>query len=165
MVIDQKNYTIRGVHARCSDTLRRFQSPTRLHSMAFMVENQRDSYTVAVGKRLADARRNASPRITQARAAELFANETGEEISSQAIANYEQGIRLPSPPTVAVLCRIYGTATAPAVLGLEDGPQNMREATLLQKYRLADDRGKYAIDRIADVESPEVSGAQQEDAA
>jgi len=123
-----------------------------------MAKNQRDSYTVAVGKRLAAARRAAEPPITQARAAELLAELTGEELSAQAIANYEQGIRLPSPPTVAALCKVYGTATASFVLGLDDGPQSMREALLLTKYRLADERGKYAIDRVADVESPDLSG-------
>lgn len=123
-----------------------------------MQENQRDSYTVAVGKRLAAARREAVPRITQAKAAELLALETGEELSAQAIANYEQGTRLPAPPTVAALCKIYGTATAPYVLGLEDGPQSMRETSLLRKYRMADERGRYAIDRIADIESPDIAG-------
>lgn len=123
-----------------------------------MTGNQKDSYTVAVGERLAAARRAAPDRITQAKAAERLAELTGEELTAQAIANYEQGIRLPSPPTVAALCKIYGTATTASVLGLEDGPQSMRELALLQKYRLADDRGKYVIDRLADVESPDVTG-------
>lgn len=90
---------------------------------------------------------------------------TGEELTAQAIANYEQGIRLPSPPTVVALCKIYGTSTTSEILGLDDGPQSMRELALLMKYRLADDRGKSAIDRLADVESPELTGGSREDAA
>lgn len=158
MLMTPPNYTLRVVHATCTDTVRRFRRPTRPPSLVRMSENQRDSYTVAVGKRLAEARRATVPRITQAKAAELLTAATGEELSAQAIANYEQGIRLPAPPTVAALCKIYGTATAPYVLGLEDGPQSMREVSLLRKYRMADERGKYAIDRIADVESPPVEG-------
>lgn len=123
-----------------------------------MSKNQKDRYAVAVGKRLAAARKAAATRITQARAAELYEQITGEVITSQAIANYEQGLRLPSPPTVAALCQIYGTATTSEVLGLQDGPQSMRELTLLRKYRAADERGKYAIERLADVESSEMTG-------
>ncbi len=130
-----------------------------------MPKKQRDSYTVAVGERLAAARRAVVPKLTQAKAAELFGAATGEEISAQAIANYEQGTRLPSPPTVAALCTIYGTTTASAVLGLSDGPQSIRESALLHKYRLADDRGKYAMDRLADVESLEVTGDKESNAA
>lgn len=130
-----------------------------------MSEKLKDSYTVEVGRRLAEARRQVVPKMTQARAAEAVSKEAGEELSSQAIANYEQGTRLPSPLIVDALCRIYGTTTASYVLGLGDAPQSVREATLLKKYRAADERGRYAIDRIADVESPEVSDSKSNESA
>ena len=118
-----------------------------------MSKNQKDSYTVAVGDRLAAARKEVVPKMTQAKAAERLTIAMGEEITSQAIANYEQGIRLPHPRIIDALCEIYGTATPSFVLGLHDAPQSMREMTLLRKYRLADQRGKYALDRLADSES------------
>lgn len=156
-----KNYTNRVVHARCSNTIRRFQEPKQVRIVGFMSENQKDSYTVSVGERLAAARRAAATKITQAKAAELFTELTGDELTSQAIANYEQGTRLPSPPTVAALCKIYGTSTTAEILGLDDGPQSMRELALLKKYRLADDRGKYALDRLADAESASLTEGRQ----
>lgn len=91
----------------------------------------------------------------------MLAEMTGREVTAQAVANYEQGIRLPSPMTVDALARIYGNVTASYILGLSDAPQSMRERSLLAKYRMADDRGKYAIDRIAEHESSEIAGDKQ----
>lgn len=113
----------------------------------------RDEYTAAVGRRLAEARKSATPRLSQAAAAEAASRLLGTDITPQALGNYEQGTRLPSPPVVEALCTVYGTLTAAYVLGLYAAPMNQREALLLEKYRLADERGKYAIDRLSDAES------------
>lgn len=121
--------------------------------LAFMPKNHKDSYAVAVGERLAAARKAAVPTITQAKAADEVTKITGKSISPTAIANYEQGARLPSPPTIDALCQIYGTATPSFILGLSDAAQSVRELKMLQKYRIADDRGKYAIDSLADSQS------------
>lgn len=121
--------------------------------LAFMPKNQKDSYAVAVGERLALARKGAAPKITQAKAAEQLSEIVGKTVSPTAIANYEQGLRLPSPPVVDALCQIYGTATASYILGLSDAATSVRELKMLQKYRVADERGKYAIDSLADSQS------------
>jgi transcriptional regulator with XRE-family HTH domain len=125
--------------------------------LGVMSKNQKDSYAVAVGERLALARREAVPKITQARAAEQLSEVMGETFTSSAVANYEQGLRLPSPPIVDALCQIYGTATASYILGLSDAATSVRELKMLQKYRIADERGKYAIDSLADSQSAIVS--------
>ena len=127
-----------------------------------MPKDQRDTYTVAVGERLAVARKTVVPRMTQAKAAELLSKELKESVTSQSIANYEQGIRLPNPQVGDALCQIYGTATASFVLGLSDAPQSVRELTHLKKYRLADERGKYALDRLAESEQAIVESGQYE---
>lgn len=128
-----------------------------------MSKNQKDSYTVSVGDRLAAARKEVHPKLTQAKAAELLSALMGEEITGQAIANYEQGTRLPHPKIVDGLCEIYGNVSAAFVLGFHDAPQSMRETTLLKKYRMADDRGKYALDRLADVESTTVEDGRDKE--
>ena len=119
----------------------------------FMSKNQKDSYAVAVGERLALARKEAVPKITQARAAEQLSKLMGGNFTPQAVANYEQGLRMPTPPVVDALCQIYGTATASYILGLSDAATSVRELKMLQKYRVADERGKYAIDSLADSQS------------
>jgi len=118
-----------------------------------MTNNQKDTYAVEVGERLAAARRSIAPALTQARAAEQASAILGKSITSTALANYEQGSRLPSPMIVDALCRVYGNTTASYILGLSDAPQSMRELRMLEKYRLADDRGKYAIDSVAESQS------------
>lgn len=121
--------------------------------LAFMPTNQKDSYAVAVGERLAAARKAAVPPMTQAKAAERLSETIGRMFSSTAVSNYEQGLRLPGPPVVDALCQIYGTATASFILGLSDAAQSVRELKMLEKYRVADERGKYAIDSLADSQS------------
>lgn len=119
----------------------------------FMSKNQKDSYALAVGERLAVARKEAVPKMTQARAAEQLSKLMRRDFSPTALANYEQGLRLPSPPVVDALCQIYGTATASYILGLSDAARSVRELKMLEKYRIADERGKYAIDSLADSQS------------
>lgn len=131
--------------------------------LAFMPKNQKDSYALAVGERLAVARRNVVPRMTQAKAAEQLSKLLLRDFSSTALANYEQGSRLPSPPVVDALCHIYGTATASYILGLSDAAASVRELKMLQKYRVADERGKYAIDSLADSQSAIVTPGRNND--
>lgn len=119
----------------------------------FMSTNQKDSYAVAVGERLAAARKAAVPPMTQAKAAERLSEIIGKTFGSTTVANYEQGLRLPAPPVVDALCQIYGTATASSILGLRDAARSVRELKMLEKYRLADERGKYAIDSLAESQS------------
>lgn len=121
--------------------------------LAFMSKNQKDSYAVAVGERLASARKDAVPKMTQVRAAEQLSEVMRKTFTPTALANYEQGLRLPSPPVIDALCQIYGTATASYVLGLSDAATSVRELKMLQKYRIADERGKYSIDSLADAQS------------
>ena len=113
----------------------------------------RDDYVAAVGRRLAEARTAVVPKLSQSKAAEAASQILGAEITPQALGNYEQGTRLPTPPVVDALCSVYQTFTAAYVLGLSEAPQSQRELKLLEKYRLADERGKYAIDRLSDAES------------
>lgn len=149
-----ETYTVRVAHARCSYTARLLHGSADLSRLPRMSKNNdRDDYTAAVGRRLAEARKSAIPRLSQAAAAEAASRVLGTEISPQALGNYEQGTRLPNPPVVEALCSVYGTLTAAYVLGLSAAPMNQRETVLLEKYRLADERGKYAIDRLSDAES------------
>lgn len=91
--------------------------------------------------------------MTQVRAAEQLSEVMRKTFTPTALANYEQGLRLPSPPVIDALCQIYGTATASYVLGLSDAATSVRELKMLQKYRIADERGKYSIDSLADAQS------------
>ena len=118
----------------------------------------RDDYVAAVGRRLAEARTAVVPKLSQSKAAEAASQILGAEITPQALGNYEQGTRLPTPPVVDALCSVYQTFTAAYVLGLSEAPQSQRELKLLEKYRLADERGKYAIDRLSDAESDSMTG-------
>ncbi len=77
-----------------------------------MPTKKKDSYAIAVGERLADARREAIPPISQKDAAEYLSKRLNKRVSHTTISNYESGSRLPTPPIVDVLCRFYGTPTS-----------------------------------------------------
>lgn len=118
-----------------------------------MQENQSDSYSIEVGERLAEARRAVVPKMTQAAAAQHLGELMGRPYPPSRIGNYEQGTRQPHPQIVAALCQIYGTATPSYVLGFDEAPRDMREAVHLKKYRMADERGKLAIDSVTESQS------------
>ncbi|WDN62958.1 helix-turn-helix domain-containing protein [Xylella fastidiosa] len=94
---------------------------------------KKDSYAIAVGERLADARREAIPPISQKDAAEYLSKRLNKRVSHTTISNYESGSRLPTPPIVDVLCRFYGTLPATYVLGLV----SIRTAQIALKYEAA----------------------------
>ncbi|KXB19392.1 helix-turn-helix domain-containing protein [Xylella fastidiosa] len=114
-----------------------------------MPTKNRDSYAIDVGRRLADARRAAVPRINQKDAAEYLSKRLNKRVSHTTISNYESGSRLPTPPIVDVLCQFYGTLPAAYVLGI----LTIREAHLLQKYKLASEEKKREFDRLTDAQS------------
>lgn len=117
--------------------------PSRMNSSM----RKRD-YRREVGRRLKAARLEAKAG-TQAEVASKLSAALGETIEPSAIGNYEQGTRLPDPITMQSLCALYG-ASPSAVYGFNDAPQSRDEELLLQKYRMTDDRGRRAIQSIAE---------------
>src|SRR3546814_7408008 len=73
----------------------------------------------------------------------------GETIEPSAIGNYEQGTRLPDPITIQHLCSLY-QASPSAIYGFDDAPASKEEEALLHKYRMTDDRGRRAIQGVAE---------------
>lgn len=103
-----------------------------------MPTKNRDSYAIEVGERLAAARREAIPRISQKDAAEYLSKRLNKQVSHTTISDYESGSRLPTPPIVDALCQFYGTIPAAYVLGL----MSRRAAYLAQKYELSSEERK-----------------------
>ncbi|QPB73307.1 helix-turn-helix domain-containing protein [Xylella fastidiosa] len=116
-------------------------------------KKSKDSFTVAVGKRLAAARKAVVPAITQSEAAALLSKSLGKNITGPTISGYESGHRLPPVPLVSELCRIYGTLTAAYIFHIDNAAETMQESNLLTAFRLADARGKRAITSLARAES------------
>lgn len=110
-------------------------------------KEQLHEYKREVGIRLKKAREAAGE--TQASAAIKLGKATGSEIEPSRIGNYEQGKRLPDPPVMRLLCEIYGTWPS-TIYGFEEAPASKEEAVLLMKFRETDDRGRKAIQGIAE---------------
>ena len=102
-----------------------------------------------VGRRLREARMAVNPRMTQADAARDLGRLLGEEIEPSRVGNYEQGSRLPDLIVVRALARIYDVSPA-WIYDLEDAAATPSEQMLLKKYRQTDERGKRAIQSIAE---------------
>lgn len=109
--------------------------------------NDMNTYKREVGRRLKAARVSAG--LNQGQAADALGRELGRAIQDSRIGNYEQGSRLPDPITLQILCDLYG-ASPSAILGFTDAASTPDESALLKKYRLTDDRGKRAIQGVAD---------------
>lgn len=111
-------------------------------------------YRRKIGQRLARARNEA--KLTQAQAAAALSrmghvNNEGGPLPPSRIGNYEQGQRLPDPLLVKDLCEIYRVFPS-AIYGFEEAPQTPDEAALTMKYRKTDDRGKRALQGVADAQ-------------
>lgn len=111
-------------------------------------------YRQEIGQRLARARDKAG--FTQAQAAAALSrmghlNREGGPLPPSRIGNYEQGQRLPDPLMMQDLCELYGTFPS-AIYGFDEAPQTPDEAALTQKYRRTDDRGKRALQGVADAQ-------------
>src|SRR6185312_3912783 len=104
-----------------------------------------------VGRRLRESRIAAGVG-SQAEAAIRLSTALGTTVEPSRIGNYEQGTRLPDPLTVRELAAIYGTS-ASALYGFAEAPSGRDEQALLAKYRQTDDRGKRAIQSIAESQS------------
>lgn len=100
-----------------------------------------------LGLRLRSARLAANE--TQTTAAEKLSERLGKVIEPSRIGNYEQGTRLPDPLTVMHLCEIYG-AMPSLIYGFPEAPATREEAALVMKYRQTDDRGRRAIQSLAE---------------
>lgn len=120
-----------------------------------MDHSDRDSLSVEIGNRLAKARVGA--KMTQEQAAEEltkkgFRNSNGGAIGNTVIANWEQGKRSPRDlRMVMALADIYGVSYS-WLLCDPGAPESREEITLIQKFRHTDERGKRAIQGIADAQ-------------
>jgi len=119
------------------------------YALTVSTDDQLDHYKREVGARLRHARQKAG--LTQAEAAALLSSRqpADDPIPPSRIGNYEQGTRLPDPLMMQSLCDIYSTWPS-AIYGFSESPSNMEEATLIAKYRRTDDRGRKAIQSIAE---------------
>lgn len=107
----------------------------------------KEDFKRAVGERLRAARERWGG--TQGEAAEALSARLGVQIGESRIGNYEQGTRLPDPQLLGVLCEIYEAQPA-QIYGFQDAPSSREEVMLLNKYRLTDDRGRRAIQSVAE---------------
>ena len=81
-----------------------------------------------------------------------FRNDKGEAIGPSLIANWEQGKRSPRDLRMLMeLANIYQVSYAWLVCD-PGAPQDRQEITLIEKYRDTDERGKRAIQGIADAQ-------------
>lgn len=107
------------------------------------------AHTRMTGARLRAARKAAG--LTQEQAANHLASHTGEPCPPSRIGNWEQGTRLIGPAALQILAKLYG-ASPSSIYGFDDAPSKPDELALLEKYRGTDDRGKRAIQGIADAQ-------------
>lgn len=103
-------------------------------------------YKHQFGERLRNARERAGE--TQSSAADKLSKRLGRPLDPSRIGNYEQGTRLPDPLVVQELCGIYNAAPS-AIYGFTEAPATPDEVVLISKYRQTDERGKKAIQSIA----------------
>lgn len=115
-----------------------------------------------IGARLAEARTGAG--LTQGEATDAlnrmgFRNKDGNPLEPSRLGNYEQGKRMPDHLLVKALCKIYG-AFPSKIYGFDEAPQEKDELALLSKYRQTDERGKRAVQSIADSQPSECPTAE-----
>lgn len=119
------------------------------HTLHAMPTKKKDSYAIAVGERLAAARKAVVPAMTQSKAAELLSKSLGKHITAATISGYESGHRLPHVFLVNALCSIYGTLTPAYVFHFDNAAETMQESNLLKYFRSADARDKRNITNLA----------------
>lgn len=147
----EKTYTDRVCRARVPYTFRLFATRTAAAKFLFVdAKEEMAVYKKAVGKRLKEAR-VASGIGSQADVAKKLTELTGETVEPSRIGNYEQGSRLPDPLMLKILCNLYGTWPS-TIYGFAEAPASKDESVLLEKYRHTDDRGRRAIQGIADTQ-------------
>lgn len=117
-----------------------------------MGKDQKQAYRKEIGRRLKEARKRAGISSQQA-ASEQASTILGEELQQSRLGNYEQGIRLPDPLVVRALCQVYGVSPS-FIYGFEEAPHNPEEVALIQKYRMTDERGRRAIQGVAEHQPP-----------
>lgn len=112
------------------------------------IRQRLDELKTEIGQRLREAR-TKSGIGSQATAAKLLSDALGETVEPSRIGNYEQGTRLPDPVTISALCAIYSTWPS-AIYGFDEAPASPDESKLLERYRQTDDRGRRAIQGVAE---------------
>jgi transcriptional regulator with XRE-family HTH domain len=120
--------------------------------------HDRDSLSKEIGRRLSKARNNAG--FTQQDAAEQltrrgFSNDKGEAIGYSLIANWEQGTRTARDlRMIMALAEFYRVSYAWILCAPDapDAPKDQQERVLLGKYRGTDERGRKAIQGVADAQ-------------
>jgi transcriptional regulator with XRE-family HTH domain len=108
------------------------------------------TFKAKLGGRLRKARIAAGQ--SQSSAARRLSERIGKPVEPSRIGNYEQGTRLPDPLIVLNLSEIYQTNPA-CIYGFEDAAVNREEVALLKNYRQTDDRGRRAIQSVAESQS------------
>jgi transcriptional regulator with XRE-family HTH domain len=103
--------------------------------------------TKKIGQRLRAARQAQGLSLS-----ELSAR-TGS-LSKSRISNYEQGIRRMGLEEAQTLAQALGSVTPTYLLCLDDtDPLSEPERALVERFRLADERGRETILRIADAQA------------
>ena len=148
-------YTKRVYDASVKNTDRIWTAHLRVSSLGGMNEK---NYKKQTGIRMKAAREAA--QLTQQQAVDHLSILKGSAIPASRVGNYEQGKRLPDPVTLLQLCALYGSSPS-AIYGFTDVPQGSDENALMKKYRSTDDRGKRAIQGIADAQPSHDLKAEQ----
>jgi transcriptional regulator with XRE-family HTH domain len=103
--------------------------------------------TKKIGQRLRSARQAQGLSLSDLSA------RTGS-LSKSRISNYEQGIRRMGLEEAQELANALGTVTPIYLLCLDDtDPLSQEERSLVERYRLADARGRETILRVAETQS------------
>lgn len=110
-------------------------------------QTRKDPLAISVGERMAAARAKAG--ISQPELAAVVSRMMGKEITPTRIANYEQGVRTLRVEMAPYIARALGV-TPSYLYGFDDAAQSPEEMSLLEKYRLTDDRGRRVIHGVAD---------------
>jgi len=111
--------------------------------------NKKPTAEQLIGSRLRAARIAAGH--TQKTATDALAERMGTELWPSKIAAYEQGRHMPKIDLLKELCNLYG-ADPVYILGITDAPFARDEKALLDNYRSTDERGKRAIQSIAEAQ-------------
>lgn len=80
------------------------------------------------------------------------------EISKNNIGNYKNG-QIPNATTLYKLSQILGVSMEYMLAGKEARELSPAEQKLIERYRRADERGKRAIERVAEAESMELESS------
>lgn len=110
-------------------------------------QTTKDPLAIAIGERLAAAR--AKSGMSQAELAAAVSRMMGDDVAPSRIANYEQGVRTMRVEMAPFLARALGV-TPSYLYGFTEAAQSPDELALLTKYRVTDERGRRAIQGVAD---------------